>query len=359
MKKFFYVALLTLFISCDGAGTFHITGQVAGIGTGDSVMLFSYSRARSETPFFASRILPTNDQIDLSGTLSEPQVVMFLRYNLYQHENYGILFLEDGDISVTRESREDRIVFSGTPLNDIFENYNLALADIEAKMVKIQTDTVIPKSHSQKVLGLVQSERASLIRRTIDANLDNLVGAYLFVSEELPKMGVSAANERMSQFSGHIRKYKFMQEANELIEAKLRTEPGGEYVDISLIDNSGKEHRLSDLLSQGNYVLVDFWASRSQIYQREVPYLQAAYAEFKDRGFEIYGVSMDTNRSNWEQMCEQMPWVTVIRSSGSTVTSDYAITNLPTNFLISPEGIIVAKDLRGKQVRQALEEYLK
>ncbi len=359
MKKFFYFALLLLISSCAGGGSFQITGKLPGVISGDSVMIFSYANHMFKTPILASRVATEDDLIDFSTAVNEPQVAMFLKYKLNVNASYGVVFIEDGKVDIGFDEQRNSATFTGTPLNDIYENYRLSLDVIESKISAAQRDPLLSKEQLQSTLLAAESERAELIRKSVDANLDNLVGAYLFATEEFPKMEIRAASERLEQFSGQLKRYKFMREVAETIESKLRVEPGEEYFDISLLDENNKRHTLSDLLSEGKYVLVDFYVSRSPIYQQEVPYLQDAYAEFKGLGFEIYGVSLDTNRRNWVEMCEQLPWISVIRSSSSTITTDYAITDLPTNFLISPDGVIVAKDLRGEQVRAALEKCLR
>ena len=95
-----------------------------------------------------------------------------------------------------------------------------------------------------------------------------------------------------------------------------------------------------------------------------MPYLKAAYEKFADKGFTIYGVSLDSNQSDWLSFLEkeQITWPNVNvyeNDEPDPIVEKYAIRSIPTNFLISPEGVIVARDLRGEELEVKLTELIK
>lgn len=92
----------------------------------------------------------------------------------------------------------------------------------------------------------------------------------------------------------------------------------------------------------------------------EVPYLKEAYAQYRDRGFEIYGVSFDKSETAWQAAIRdnEMAWVHVSDLNGfdNPAAHDYAVRGIPSNFLLDKQGTIIARDLRGEALGRKLAE---
>lgn len=113
---------------------------------------------------------------------------------------------------------------------------------------------------------------------------------------------------------------------------------------------------------KGKYVLLDFWASWCGPCRAENPNVVKAYNKYKDKGFTILSVSLD-------QPGKHQAWMDAIHKDGLTwthvsdlkfwdneVAKQYGIRAIPQNFLIDPEGKIIAKDLRGDELTKTLSE---
>ncbi|MBQ1964522.1 MAG: TlpA family protein disulfide reductase, partial [Tidjanibacter sp.] len=161
-------------------------------------------------------------------------------------------------------------------------------------------------------------------------------------------------------FSKELQKLPELVKVKGRAEGMLRTAVGKEFIEVKMPDAEGKEISLSEVVKANKVTLLDFWASWCRPCMGEVPYLLADYAEYHDKGFEIYGISLDNNKDAWVNTMNDkgMKWVNVSILGGweAPAVKDYAVSSIPTNFLINSEGVIIAKNLRGEALGAKLAE---
>ena len=144
-------------------------------------------------------------------------------------------------------------------------------------------------------------------------------------------------------------------------QANANTAAGVEAIDIDLPTPQGINVKLSDL--RGKYVLLDFWASWCRPCRAENPNVLANYKKYKDKGFTVYQVSLDKNKADWEKgikMDGLGAWTHVsdLKYWDCAPAKEYNVRSIPANFLIDPEGKIIATNLRGPALGAKLSELL-
>lgn len=127
--------------------------------------------------------------------------------------------------------------------------------------------------------------------------------------------------------------------------------------DIVMNDPSGQEIKLSSL--RGKVVLLDFWASWCGPCRRENPNVVRAYDKYKDQGFEVFSVSLDSDANRWRAAIEQdqLKWpyhVSDLAGWRNAAAREYGISSIPHTMLIDRDGSILATHLRGGGVESAL-----
>jgi len=135
---------------------------------------------------------------------------------------------------------------------------------------------------------------------------------------------------------------------------------GNEMPEIKLKNPEGKEIALSSL--KGKLVLVDFWASWCGPCRKENPNVVRLYKAYKNKGFEIYSISLDEEKDKWVKAIEkdELTWIHVSDLGGwnSSVCPQFNISAIPFTILVGKDGKIIAKGLRGKELEDKVKEIL-
>lgn len=144
--------------------------------------------------------------------------------------------------------------------------------------------------------------------------------------------------------------------------AQLNQNDGGDLAaDLAYEDPDGKVIKLSDL--RGQVVLIDFWASWCGPCRQENPNVVKTYNKYKDKGFTIYSVSLDTDKNKWIEAIkiDNLSWpnhVSDLKGWQSEAAAKYEVNSIPATFLLDKEGHIIDQNLRGGRLEQRLQEIL-
>lgn len=137
---------------------------------------------------------------------------------------------------------------------------------------------------------------------------------------------------------------------------------GDKAPDLVFQNPEGKTIKLSDL--KGKVVLIDFWAAWCRPCRMENPNVVKAYNKYHSKGFEVFSVSLDSDKASWVNAIKQdgLIWpyhVSDLMKWQSQAAAIYAVRSIPHTVLVGKDGRIIAKNLRGEALEQALEQIFK
>ena len=194
----------------------------------------------------------------------------------------------------------------------------------------------------------------------VKRNTDNVVGAYVFdylyegngINEEV------TLQDSILAVAG--KEFLETPMAQRTLAAK-RQRIGQTYTDFELPDNDGRMHRLSNIVGEGKYVLLDIWASWCMGCRMETPHVKEAYAKYHDRGFEVVMVTIDADKEDWLKAMDKDGVKELgcqLFDPSSTIRDLYGISSIPCSMLIGPDGKIIDNDLRNDDLENNLSKLI-
>lgn len=213
----------------------------------------------------------------------------------------------------------------------------------------------------QELSKQIEQKKKDYIRNIILENLSSL--STLFFIENLSIDEDAELYKKLDEslsklYPGH----KLVANLHESVKSVSSLEIGSLAPEIDMAGADGKNIKLSSL--RGKFVLIDFWAAWCGPCRRESPQMVAIYKEFNKKGFEIYSVSLDNNKKDWEAAIKkdglgEWAHVSDLQYWQNAAAREYGVDAIPFTILLDKEGKILAKGLRGDDLKNKLKEIFR
>ncbi len=258
--------------------------------------------------------------------------------------------LEAGNISI-----DSLGTAAGAPLNDAFEAFNNASDSLRKEYMivaaKAKNDTTLLAQ-----LETIQNEYTALEEATAAQNQGNPIGYYLFLQKAYQFDGAQLDSALAADST--LLQYKRVTKLVDAAKRKIATSAGNQFTDFE-ITHEGNTQRLSDYVGKGDYAIVDFWASWCGPCMREAETLKEIYKKWGGKGLEIVGVAVWDEPANSLKAIDdkKLTWKHII--NGQNLPTDlYGISGIPCIVVVDPQGMIIARDVRGEDLKQLIDEKL-
>lgn len=308
-----------------------------------------------------------NDRFSFTGKTAEPEMTQL--YTKSDSRVYLVFFV-DKNTTTTIEGKaasSGQAKITGPTAQADLNRLNASSKTIDAEKEKLYAEYEAASKAKdkdrlaavEKKIDLIDQQSEAKSKEFIKQNPKSFVSAY-----QIKELEYSNSGETLEAlFKGldpSIQKSALGIKLDETIAIKKKTSVGKLVMEFSQPDTLGKPVSVSSF--KGKYVLLDFWASWCGPCRGENPNVLKAYNQFKDKGFTVFSVSIDENREKWLKAVkeDQLPWTQVSDLKRKNAAAEqFGIHAIPSNFLLDPNGNIVAVNLRGDALLKKLEEVIK
>ncbi len=329
-------------LSAKTADGYTITGNITGFKDGTPVSFLN-----EQTGGLDKKAEFKGGKFEITGKLAQPG---FIGMVFGEEQPMVPLFIENSKISMTgsRDSL-DKLIITGSITQSLFWYYTNALKPYEKLF------TADPDYDTVAINKVVTLSEAFVTK-----NPNSFVAPLAIVRLYQASENGEKAEKLYNLLSDSVKTSPIAQYAAQQI-AESKINPIGSIMpDFQQNDTTGKP--VSITAFRGKYVLVDFWASWCRPCRMENPNVLAAYTKYKDKNFTVLGVSLDQQKPAWINAIhtDGLSWTHVsdLKGWGNSVAAMFQVKGIPQNFLIDPQGKIIAKNLRGNVLDRRLEALL-
>lgn len=374
MKKVYsyLVVLLFMTISLNAQQKFTVKGKLTELK--EPVKILLTYRASGKT---VKDSVTTHASFEFKGEVDQPIKGILRMKPVAEHDSKGAhvvdsqqdFYLEKGTINITGTDNLKTASIKGGKIQGDYLALQKELMPLQVKMAPLKIKMrryIIEKNVAAQNELLPQLSAILLEMGKVE---DNFIYSHpdSYVSFDMVRnKGIVISDVKSFETFYNSLSQRFKNsEGGKKLAAKLaiakKLEVGQPFINFTQNNTDGVPVTLASF--KGKYVLLDFWASWCPPCRAENPNILKAYNKFKDKNFEVVAISLDDKKDAWLKAIKDdgMPWVQLsdLKGTKNVVVAEYAIEAIPQNFLLDPNGLIIAKNLHGERLDKTLEQFIK
>ncbi len=391
MKNFLIGLLSICALTTQAQDKFTINGTLAGKADGSKVYLV-YTDYVNNTP--VDTVVVKKGKFQFKGAVETPAMYKIIidrtpkgesssekywKVMDFYLENSSITFEADVDnmYSYYRKANQKPAIIKGSKTEDELTAFKDYLKDKRAEVAVLDKE-YMERYHLPTIDGIYNTEEGIRLTKAMqpiekeikamtmdfirknpksviayDQARINFLGMFVELTESEIDELVAAVKEG---WEGTPRYTSFI----ELADKARRTALNSKYQDFELVTPEGNKAKISSLVPQGEYCMLEFWASWCGPCRGEIPHLVKINEKYKDSGFKIISISIDEKDEHWKKAMteEKMTWTQLNDPHGfnGDISKAYNIQGIPFAILLDPEGRIVDFNMRGAKLDAALQD---
>ncbi|QEC42480.1 thiol-disulfide isomerase/thioredoxin [Pseudobacter ginsenosidimutans] len=299
----------------------------------------------------------------------------YLRHGGMMYQPFGILIAGPGTYYVNSDAGKGLAQSSevkGPEAAVVYRRFeqesSAAQRNVSMALAKLYGDNWYRKNEKDADYTALQHSRDSLqdlymiplIEKLLKDHPDSYAGAFVLAGAGRQVSTIEKKEKLLGMLSAKLKKTDPAQKFADHIQGLKNSAIGKKVANFVLPDPAGKDFSLEEL--KGKYVLIDFWASWCAPCRKSFPRMREVYAAYRDQSFEIYSVSIDEDKAAWLKAVqeESNPWKQSLDNKNIS-QSRFAVTGVPSTFLIGPDGTIIASEVGfdpkgGSEIEKKLAE---
>lgn len=372
MKKYLSFAVSALLLmACSEKPGYEITGIVPNADlNGKYVYLYEYG-VQDTAPLDSA--LVQNGTFMLKGTQNSASlrtlrfaenVVEPTRVSPGENSPFAVTFvLENGKLVVVLDTASS---VTGTPENNDHKALQDEIQNLRSGMNKLEADM---KSENAELAKTAESKYDEISRKITEAVVNYILAhndkqtAAKNLYDFRYDLNEDQQNDIIAKADSSFKAVPGISEMMAHLEKLKTVAVGTKFTDFEMADAKGNMRKLSDYVGNGKVVLIDFWASWCPPCRKEMPHLVELYKQYKNKGFEIVGVSLDSTPEAWAKGVKDLnitwPQLSDLQGWQNAGAGLYGVNSIPHTVLVDKDGIIIAKNLHGEEIDVKLQEVLK
>lgn len=365
MKNLITLFLLAFFLTaCANTNTYQLKGSATDAKwNGQKVLLYGISETTGLVAIDSTVV--EKNAFNLKGKVDTAGWYVLMIQNNGAQPIYKDFYV-GGKLECA--VKDNKIRISGSEVNDAYQAFEDQYTVMTAELIKLDElvkanpqDENAKNAFNASYATFLKSFR-ELSKKTILDNMANPLGIHIFQAA-LSSLEAVDLEAILSKASPEFLKDGTVKMVKAQLDVSKNVQEGSKCPDLKMMAPDGVQVSLSQFIGKGNYVLIDFWASWCSPCMKELPNVLECYKLYHPKGFDIVGVSLDEDAAAWKGAIEknQIPWHHMSDLAGwkSQAVTVFSFSGIPHTVLVDPNGMIVAKNLRGEELKAKLAELYK